>query len=81
MQGLLDEAKQQGEANGMNGHATPGIQSTIPGFQVSNLSRVPFVTAAFDQRPCMHHLVPCDCCALFSTSRTLPCCHLLEAIP
>lgn len=35
MQGLLDEAKQQGEANGMNGHATPGIQSTIPGFQVS----------------------------------------------
>ncbi len=35
MQGLLDQAKQQGEAKGMNGHATPGIQSTIPGFQVS----------------------------------------------
>jgi len=35
MQGLLDEAAQQGEANGMNGDAAPVIQSTIPGFQVS----------------------------------------------
>ncbi len=45
MQGLLHEATQQGEANGMNGHVTPGIQSTIPGFQVSYLSCLPFVTA------------------------------------
>ena len=45
MQGVLDEATQQGEANGMNGHAALGIQSTIPGFQVAYLSRLPFVTA------------------------------------
>ena len=77
MQGLMDEAAQQGEADAMNGHAAPGIQSTIPGFQVSWLS-LPLLPQ-FDDRPCMHQQTM-DCCALCSMGKTWSCCDIFEAV-
>ncbi|DBB14334.1 TPA: hypothetical protein ACH3X3_004644 [Trebouxia sp. C0006] len=57
-QGLLDETTQQGEANGMNGHATPGIQSTIPGFQALDIQTVKDYLAERDELAA--HLGPKD---------------------
>ncbi|DBA92693.1 TPA: hypothetical protein ACH3X1_002903 [Trebouxia sp. C0004] len=48
-QGLLDEATKQAEANGMDGNAAPGIQSTIPGFQALDIESVKDYLAERDE--------------------------------